>query len=590
MNPALLLAATLALAPADRMQLADKMFAKGLYSEAVREYRAIGGAKTVSADDLAFRIAECEHALGNAQAAESAYAALLPKDLPKAMRAVVLYRLACARNDAALFLECERADPQGRYAAYARLRRALLLSKSPEAAKRREATGLFFELSASEVPSVAEESLYAAATLAYGDKRWSEAAILFGRLVRKYPDGARAKSARVPLAWSAYLSGRLRECLAACGDGGDDDLDYLRGAALMAMDNRADGLPALRNYLEKHPAGRYRSAAEVPVRRAEFDEAVKSGDRSAAVQAARQAALASRSAADALRLAWAHEKAGAMAEARAEYRRIAATWPDDPAAGEALYANALADLREQRWGAGELALDELCRRFPGFSRRSEALYWRGVAALQLGHEAEGAERLEAALKAGLPLDLSREARMLLADAEARAGNTAAASKRYAEIMLAGAADRMGAERLAAVVKMLSQSGEHKAALAGAKALAARTSDPAFAQMAAAREGEALEALGRSDEAVAAYRRALALEADTDEAAAAALALGILEYRKGELDAAEKTLSDAVARNAGASGIKARAEAYRNLARVCRAKGDGKKADGYETVVRELFGE
>jgi indolepyruvate ferredoxin oxidoreductase alpha subunit len=53
MNPALLLAATLALAPADRMQLADKMFAKGLYSEAVREYRAIGGAKTVSADDLA---------------------------------------------------------------------------------------------------------------------------------------------------------------------------------------------------------------------------------------------------------------------------------------------------------------------------------------------------------------------------------------------------------------------------------------------------------------------------------------------------------------------------------------------------------
>ena len=74
------------------------------------------------------------------------------------------------------------------------------------------------------------------------------------------------------------------------------------------------------------------------------------------------------------------------------------------------------------------------------------------------------------------------------------------------------------------------------------------------------------------------------------AAAAALALGILEYRKGELDAAEKTLSDAVARNAGASGIKARAEAYRNLARVCRAKGDGKKADGYETVVRELFGE
>ncbi|MBR2074612.1 MAG: tetratricopeptide repeat protein, partial [Fibrobacter sp.] len=35
------------------------------------------------------------------------------------------------------------------------------------------------------------------------------------------------------------------------------------------------------------------------------------------------------------RLAWAHEKAGALDEARAEYRRIAAKWPKDPVAGEA---------------------------------------------------------------------------------------------------------------------------------------------------------------------------------------------------------------------------------------------------------------
>ena len=110
------------------------------------------------------------------------------------------------------------------------------------------------------------------------------------------------------------------------------------------------------------------------------------------------------------------------------------------------------------------------------------------------------------------------------------------------------------------------------------------------QIAAAREGQALESLARSDEAIAAYRRAMLVKAETEEGAAAALALGILEFRKGEFDAAEKTLADAIARNAGANGVKARAKAYRALADVCRAKGDSLKAKGYETVLKELFGD
>jgi uncharacterized protein HemY len=83
---------------------------------------------------------------------------------------------------------------------------------------------------------------------------------------------------------------------------------------------------------------------------------------------------------------------------------------------------------------------------------------------------------------------------------------------------------------------------------------------------------------------------MAVKADTEESAAAALALGLLEFRKGEFDAAEKTLEDAIARNSGADGMKARAKAYRALADVCRAKGDSLKAKGYETVLKELFGE
>ena len=585
-----LFAAALALAPADRLQMADKMFAKGLHADAAREYAALKGEKTISADDIAFRMAECDRLLGREKESVAAHEKLLLRDIPKTMRAVSLYRVACAKDDAAMFLECEKTDPKGRYAVFARLKRALLLAKSDKAEARREATGLFLELSTSPEPAVAEEALYAAATLAYGDKRWNEAAILFGRLAKSYPDTPRVAAARTPRAWSAFLSGRYDECLIACGDGTEDDLAYLRGAALMALDRREQGIEELAKYIELHPNGKYRKAAETPVQRVRFDAAVKRGDIAAAVQAAKLAAAASDTPSDALRLAWAHERAGAADAARAEYKRIVEKWPKDPAAGEALYANALADLRAGNWNAGDLAIEEALKRFPNLPRRGEALYWRGVAAMRMGHEAEGAKRLEEALKLGLTLDQTREANLLIADTDARAGRMAAAAKRYAPLLAAGAADRMTAAHLAAVVKMLAENEEWEAALAGARALYARSGDPAFRQIAAAREGQALEGLARSDEAISAYRRAFAVTADTDEGAAASVALGVLEYRKGEYEAAEKTLEDAIARNSGPEGLKARAKAYRTLADICRATGEALKAKGYETVLKELFGD
>jgi hypothetical protein len=175
----LFVAASLALAPSDRMQMADRMFAKGLYAEAASEYAALKGAKTVSADDIAFRIAECDRMIGREKEALAAYDSLIMRDIPAPMRAVALYRLACERNDPSLFLKCEQADPKGRYAVFARLKRALVLAKSDKTAERREATGIFLDLSMSSEKSVANEALYAAATLAYGDRRWNEAAILF---------------------------------------------------------------------------------------------------------------------------------------------------------------------------------------------------------------------------------------------------------------------------------------------------------------------------------------------------------------------------------------------------------------------------
>lgn len=585
-----LFAAALALAPADRLRMADKMYAKGLYAEAAKEYAALKSEKTVDAAEIEFRMAECSQSLGKGEEALPIYERLIRKDIPKPMRAVALYRVASARNDAAMLLESEKTDPKGSCAVLAQLKRALILAKSDSKADRREATGLFLELSMSQRKSVAEEATYVAALLAYGDRRWKEAAILFGRLVKEHPDGKRAAEARVPFAWSAFLSGRYSDCLEACGDSTADDLAYLRGAALMATDRREQGLAEFAKYVEAHPQGKHRAAAELPVQRARFDAAVKGGDWAAAVQAAKQAAALSDKPADALRLAWAHERAGAADEARAEYARIAKRWPDDPSTGEALFANALADLRRENWAAGELALDETLKRFPNLPRRNEALYWRGIAAARLGHGEEGVARLKEALALGLSLDQAREANLIIADSDAQAGRTDAAAKRYVDLLSKGASERMSAVHLAAVVKLLAGCGEWQAALTGARALAVRSGDPSFVQIAAAYEGQSLEGLARYDEAMAAYRRAFSVKADTAEGAAAALALGLLESRKGEYDAAERTLADAVSRNSGPDGMKARAKAYRALADVCRAKGEALKAKGYETVLKELFGD
>ena len=584
-----LFCAALALAPVDRMQMADKMFAKGLYSQAMAEYEALKGEKTVSPEDIVFRIAECDRMLGKEKESISAYDSLLMRDIPASMRAVVLYRLACSRNDPGLFLKCEQTDPSGRYASFAKLKRAIILAKSNDATQRRTATGIFLELSLSKDKGIAEEAIYAAATLAYGDGRWNEAAILFGKLRKNFPDGTRAKAALVPFAWSTYLGGRYTECISTCSDSTEDDLFYLRAASMFALDRKDQGLAEFEKYLEAHPRGRYRSSAEIPVQRARYDAAVKNGDLGAAVQAAKLAFSSSNAAFDALRLAWAHEKSGAMDDARREYCGIVEKWPNDPVAGEALFANAMLDFRDGKWNSCDLALEEAIKRFPGFARKNEALYWRGVAAVKLGHEADGVARLKEALELGLSLDLTREANLIVAEAEMRSGKIEESALRYSKLIATGAADRMAASHLVSVLKLLSGKSDWEATLIGARALSSRSKDSAYVQIAASYEGRALEELSRFDEAIAAYRRALSAKAHTEEGAAASLALGILEFRKGDLAAAEKTLADSIVRNSGAEGTGARAKAYRVLADIARTQGDSLKAKGYETVLKELFG-
>ena len=74
-----LLLSALTVLPSDRFAMADRLFNRGRYQEAVAEYRALEGESSIARDALLFRVAECELALGRKAEAQAAYRKLTEK-------------------------------------------------------------------------------------------------------------------------------------------------------------------------------------------------------------------------------------------------------------------------------------------------------------------------------------------------------------------------------------------------------------------------------------------------------------------------------------------------------------------------------
>ena len=170
MTLALLLAA-LAVLPADRLAMADRLFNRGDYAAAAVEYKALVGEPSIAADELSYRLAECARLTGRADEAARHYAALV-RDAPDSqhagaarlqlalaatgdareralaaldtdrvapsVRAAALYHLGAEKNDAEILRRCVQAEPKGRYVPYADLRRGTLLTNAADAATRRK--------------------------------------------------------------------------------------------------------------------------------------------------------------------------------------------------------------------------------------------------------------------------------------------------------------------------------------------------------------------------------------------------------------------------------------------------------------------
>lgn len=616
----------LAISPGDRLAMADRLFERGKTQLAKAEYEALRNEKEISADELIYRLAECERALKNTQRARELYGELLTRwpvsrhanrarlqkalagtdeekrtelrlldsdQVPAEIRAAALYHLGVLDNDAKAFAAALSVDPKGKYAIYSKFSHATLTSDDPDPTIRRTATRELVEIHFSQLkkdPSLARKALYMAGVRTYGDKRYGDSSRIFRRYLSIYPGDERAGQAKTMAAWSDYMSGKYADAAALCGDGGSDDADYLLAACAYAIGDRGQARERMAKYLTDHPQGRYREAVELPLARMDFEEAGKGEDASKAIDAALRGANLSGDEGDKLRLAWAYEKAGRDDDAQAVYEGIAKESPGTSEAAEALYRKALMDIRAAKWSAAELALAEAIASGK-LKRREEALYWRGMAAFMLGHETEGAPMLKEALDSGkLTMDQNREARLMLADMVFKEEKVADAKAAYAQLVREGACERMSASKIRSVGRFLlyAQDGDDATAeaLTCAKALYAKADTPQWKQAAKALEGAAEEMRGAYSAAIAAYRAAMAEDAKTEDAPDAALALGMLESKAGNTKEADAALRTAVALN-GPDPTK-RAKAYLWLAKNAVAAGDTQNACAYATVVITLF--
>ena len=610
-----LLIAALSILPMDRLAMADRLFNKGEYAAARREYEALKGEKSIPAEDLDYRLVNALKETGAnkaevSQAAEnflknyplSAYAVkikLLRADsaegelrikllkeldtdeIDAASRARALYQLAKATNDAALYLRSFKCDPKGVYAISARFGYARALAESGDEASLRDAMKELLEIGFADNGGTGEAALVMAVMISNRAGRYEETVSLAKRTLKKFPNCGEAEKLRLIAAAGEYSLGRYSAALDFCGTIKSEGASAIQALALERLGETEKALKAATDYLEQYPEGDHRQAVEMVLLRNRLQTAEAKADYHVALESARRMVTLTKSAEARLRYAWILEKSGDITAAEREYQAISVDFPKSATAGEALFMRAMSLLRKKEWSAAEVSLAEALDSLLEDSRKSEAQYWRGIALLHLEHHLEGARLLKEALKGHLSADETREARLKLAELDLQEGRVEAAKAAYQELINDGAAERMSASQLLTVGRMM----EGPAALKCAEALIAGDV-PEWRQAGYVLKGEISEKSGSLQKAIADYRSALKEKTETAEAALAALRLGKLEMRSGEFTTAEVTLKRAVELNRGDDS--ARAEAYLALAENALQLKDDNAAKGYATVVMSLF--
>ena len=612
---AAVLAASLAVSASDRLAMADRLFNRGDFAAAKTEYLALAGEQGLDRASILYRLVASGKSLkenafvretgatflkefpGHAKENQVRFlralvgtdeekrvelAALDRDEVPKDIRAGALCMLGTVTGDVSLFDRSLKLDPNGSYSSMARSQRATTLMKSADPADRRRALALFMDLVFGKDKELAKDALYAASYLSYTEGKYAEADALAKRFLKTYPGDTRELAVRRMLAMSEYRLGKFVAALDYATDENDEWMLLVKASCNERLGRRAEARVAAEKAIERFPNGTCRKMIELILARLDFFDAEKAGDKQKILEAARRSVEFSKTAGDRVRYAWAMENAGEKEQAEEAYSAIARDFPNTETAADALFRRAMSLLRSEKWSPAEVALAEAIatEKLPA-NRVASAYYWRGICATRLDHGAEAVEFLKKALEGTLSLDESREARLVIADADYNAGRRDVAIATYAQLVREGAVARMSAAKTLAVGKLL-QGDEARLC---AKALA-ENAEAEWRQAGYALLGDVETAEGNLTAAAYAYQKCLDEPCQTEAVTRVSLVYGLHLVREGNAADGEKVLKRAVELNAKDS--EARAAAYVGLARAALLRDDEETAKGYATVVVTLF--
>lgn len=610
-----ILLSALAISNSDRMAMADRLFNRGDYAQAKKEYLALESEVGLDRAAILYRLVAAGKAMKEAAFVREKGAqflqefpghekenhvrflrALMGTDeeklhelkeldrdgVPNDIRAGALCIMGTQLNDESMLERSVKLDPSGSYTSYAKSTRATKLMKSADPADHRRAVELFLELVYGPDKQLAKEALYAATYITYNDGRYQDAERLATRFINAYPHDSRQKAVRNMLAMSEYRLGRYIAALEQCTDDHDEWQLLVRASVQERLGHRAEARAAAEQALNEFPNGECRSMLKMILARLEFADASSTDDVEATLMAARKTVELTQTPADRIRLAWALEKAGKRDEAEVEYGNIARDYPNTETAADALYRRAMSLLRRQQWSLADIALDEaLATGKLAGERIASAQYWRGIAASRLGHMQEAVALLKKAMEGSISLDERREARLVIADFDFNEGRREDAIAEYRELIKEGAVVRMSAAKTLAVGKLLS--GDEARICANALT---KNEAPEWRQAGYALLGDLEMAEENLTAAAYAYQKCMDEPCTTEVIPHVSLVLGQHLVREGNAAEAEKVLKRAVELNA--KDNEARAAAYLGLAEAALLKDDLETAQGYATVVTTLF--
>ena len=326
------------------------------------------------------------------------------------------------------------------------------------------------------------------------------------------------------------------------------------------------------------------------------------------------------------RLGWLLQQRGDYLEASKAYRRLAKEHPKSPQAPRALYGSALCQtLKEDPEEAisdwtglietgkdKELATEALYERgvlraglnedklaladFTAYLasglksiRRAEAWRWSGLLHARMGEVDKAEEAFRTALTSDPEPDLEQQVKLRLVNLLQQAGRPEESVDLLQDLIHSPLKNELPPALLEWLARLRLERKEYPLAISASEALLnAETADSAWKQIGYYLLGRAHLELGQMDEAQEALRQSMGQSSHTREGAEAAVLLGDLALKDGNLDAANTYYTGSAEAAVETELADVRAQSYFGLGAVEEARTNALSAARYYLSVAVLF--